>query len=127
MLLGTVLLVGALSFMPAVVLGPIADHLIDDRSRALSRSNESTALRSRTTVLSHEDIAMSLADSDAVCPSGPPIDAQALKLQRRQTRRLKLFEPALVQMATWPIVRDARPAEHGAQPGHVPGRGRAGS
>ena len=24
---GTVLLVGALSFMPAVVLGPIADHL----------------------------------------------------------------------------------------------------
>jgi K+-transporting ATPase ATPase A chain len=27
MLLGTVLLVGALSFMPAVVLGPIADHL----------------------------------------------------------------------------------------------------
>jgi K+-transporting ATPase ATPase A chain len=28
MLLGTVLLVGALSFMPAVVLGPIADHLM---------------------------------------------------------------------------------------------------
>jgi potassium-transporting ATPase potassium-binding subunit len=27
MLLGTVLLVGALSFMPAVVLGPIADQL----------------------------------------------------------------------------------------------------
>jgi K+-transporting ATPase ATPase A chain len=27
MLLGTVLLVGSLSFMPAVVLGPIADHL----------------------------------------------------------------------------------------------------
>ncbi|MDR3639301.1 MAG: potassium-transporting ATPase subunit KdpA [Isosphaeraceae bacterium] len=28
MLLGTVLLVGALSFMPAVVLGPVADHLM---------------------------------------------------------------------------------------------------
>ncbi len=27
MLLGTVLLVGALAFMPAAVLGPIADHL----------------------------------------------------------------------------------------------------
>ena len=27
MLLGTVLLVGALSFMPALVLGPVADHL----------------------------------------------------------------------------------------------------
>jgi K+-transporting ATPase ATPase A chain len=27
MLMGTVLLVGALSFMPALVLGPIADHL----------------------------------------------------------------------------------------------------
>jgi potassium-transporting ATPase potassium-binding subunit len=29
MLLGTVLIVGALSFMPAVVLGPVADHLSD--------------------------------------------------------------------------------------------------
>ena len=28
MLLGTVLLVGALSFMPALVLGPVADHLM---------------------------------------------------------------------------------------------------
>ncbi len=28
MLLGTVVLVGALSFMPALVLGPVADHLI---------------------------------------------------------------------------------------------------
>ena len=28
MLLGTVILVGALSFMPAVVLGPIAEHLV---------------------------------------------------------------------------------------------------
>jgi K+-transporting ATPase ATPase A chain len=27
MLLGTVILVGALSFMPAVVLGPVADQL----------------------------------------------------------------------------------------------------
>ena len=33
-------------------------------------------------------------------PDRPPIDVQALKLHRRQTRRLKLFEPALVKMAT---------------------------
>ena len=33
MLLGTVLLVGALSFMPAVVLGPIADHLSGTQSK----------------------------------------------------------------------------------------------
>jgi K+-transporting ATPase ATPase A chain len=33
MLLGTVLLVGALSFMPALVLGPVADHLIVAVSR----------------------------------------------------------------------------------------------
>ena len=32
MLLGTVLLVGALSFMPAVVLGPVADHLMADQA-----------------------------------------------------------------------------------------------
>ena len=36
MLLGTVLLVGALSFMPPVVLGPIADHLAVDASRDCS-------------------------------------------------------------------------------------------
>ena len=30
----------------------------------------------------------------------PAVDSQALKLQRRHTRRLKLFEPALVKMAT---------------------------
>jgi potassium-transporting ATPase ATP-binding subunit len=30
----------------------------------------------------------------------PQIDSQVLKLQRRQTRRLRLFEPALVKMAT---------------------------
>jgi K+-transporting ATPase ATPase B chain len=30
----------------------------------------------------------------------PPVDSQRLKLNRRHTRRLKLFEPALVKMAT---------------------------
>ena len=34
-------------------------------------------------------------------PERAAADAQALKLQRRQTRRLRLFEPALVRMATW--------------------------
>jgi K+-transporting ATPase ATPase B chain len=33
-------------------------------------------------------------------PDRPPTEVQALKLQRRQTRRLNLFEPALVKMAT---------------------------
>ncbi len=33
-------------------------------------------------------------------PAPPPIDSQALKLNRRHTRRLRLFEPALVKMAT---------------------------
>src|SRR5579883_930817 len=32
-------------------------------------------------------------------PERKPTDAQAMKLQRRQTRRLRLFEPALVRMA----------------------------
>ena len=35
MLLGTVILVGALSFMPAVVLGPIADHLLAAQPAAM--------------------------------------------------------------------------------------------
>ncbi len=42
---------------------------------------------------------MSLATPTQV-PERTPSDAKALKLQRRQTRRLKLFEPALVRMAT---------------------------
>ena len=33
-------------------------------------------------------------------PDRAPVDSQALKLHRRHTRRLKLFEPALVKMAT---------------------------
>jgi potassium-transporting ATPase ATP-binding subunit len=33
-------------------------------------------------------------------PDRGQLDSQSLKLQRRQTRRLKLFEPALVKMAT---------------------------
>jgi K+-transporting ATPase ATPase B chain len=33
-------------------------------------------------------------------PERTPSDVQAMKLQRRQTRRLRLFEPALVRMAT---------------------------
>ena len=33
-------------------------------------------------------------------PDRAPTEVQALKLQRRQTRHLNLFEPALVKMAT---------------------------
>jgi K+-transporting ATPase ATPase B chain len=33
-------------------------------------------------------------------PERSPVDAEVLKLQRRHTRRLKLFEPELVRMAT---------------------------
>src|SRR6516164_2076440 len=32
-------------------------------------------------------------------PDRPPLEAQALKLNRRHTRRLRLFEPSLVKMA----------------------------
>ena len=38
-------------------------------------------------------------DSELKISQRPPSDVQALKLQRRQTRRLRLFEPALVHMA----------------------------
>ena len=43
---------------------------------------------------------MSLLTPTPVARTGPPTDVQAFKIQRRQTRRLKLFEPALVRMAT---------------------------
>ena len=49
MLLGTVILVGALSFMPAVVLGPMADHLtivaalIGRQARSLRRARGTPA------------------------------------------------------------------------------------
>src|SRR4051812_29014074 len=38
-------------------------------------------------------------DSESKISQRLPSDVQALKLQRRQTRRLRLFEPALVNMA----------------------------
>lgn len=34
-------------------------------------------------------------------PTRDPSEAQSLKVQRRQARRMRLFEPALVRMATW--------------------------
>ena len=60
-------------------------------------------------------------------PDRPRSTSQALKLQRRQTRRLKLFEPALVKMATSRSFLMLDPRNMAQKPGHVPGRGRAGS
>src|SRR6516162_8154212 len=40
-------------------------------------------------------------ETEVGLPKRAPSDAQSLKIQRRQARRLKLFEPALVRMATW--------------------------
>ena len=63
----------------------------------MSRRTESTHTRSQPIL--DRKIRDDPSHSDTV--AGPsPTDVQALKLQRRQTRRLKLFEPALVKMAT---------------------------
>ena len=43
---------------------------------------------------------MSIVTEEAAAPPRDPADAQALKLQRRGTRKLRLFEPALIRMAT---------------------------
>ncbi|QEH38855.1 Potassium-transporting ATPase A chain [Aquisphaera giovannonii] len=43
MLMGTVLLVGALSFMPAVVLGPVADHLSTTKAQAAATATTASA------------------------------------------------------------------------------------
>ena len=48
MLLGTVLLVGALSFMPAVVLGPVADHLMQGQPVRADRSPRGPPVLFRT-------------------------------------------------------------------------------
>ena len=40
-------------------------------------------------------------DTEIGMPARAAADAQALKLQRRHARRLGVFEPALVRMATW--------------------------
>src|SRR5262249_32024318 len=44
---------------------------------------------------------MSLETTDVGLPARAAEDAQALKLQRRHARRLRVFEPDLVRMATW--------------------------
>src|SRR5215468_424307 len=40
-------------------------------------------------------------DTQVEMPARAAADAQALKLQRRNARRLGVFEPELVRMATW--------------------------
>jgi potassium-transporting ATPase ATP-binding subunit len=40
-------------------------------------------------------------DIETGLPSRAATDAQLLKIQRRHARRLKLFDPAMVRMATW--------------------------
>src|SRR5262245_59242807 len=40
-------------------------------------------------------------DTEVRMPARAAADAQALKLQRRHARRLRVFEPGLVRMATW--------------------------
>jgi K+-transporting ATPase ATPase B chain len=42
-----------------------------------------------------------LTDTEVGLPQRAQTDAQALKMQRRQARALRLFEPALVHMAMW--------------------------
>src|SRR3954452_5354031 len=39
-------------------------------------------------------------DTEIAAPTRTAAEAQAFKMQRRQARRLRLFEPALVRMAT---------------------------
>ena len=102
MLLGTVLLVGALSFMPAVVLGPVADHLTTVSAGPWTRGKTCNGVSDSFSDLDAQSgtiAAMTLLTPTRL-PDRPASDVQALKLQRRQTRRLSLFEPALVKMAT---------------------------
>ncbi|MBV8078567.1 MAG: hypothetical protein JO284_19315, partial [Planctomycetaceae bacterium] len=40
-------------------------------------------------------------DTEVGAPKRSASEAQAFKMQRRHARRLRLFEPALVRMATW--------------------------
>ncbi len=40
-------------------------------------------------------------DTEIGAPRRTAAEAQSFKMQRRQARRLRLFEPALVRMATW--------------------------
>src|SRR5262245_14259624 len=40
-------------------------------------------------------------ETEVGLPTRAPADAQAFKIQRREARRLRLFEPTLVRMAIW--------------------------
>src|SRR6185312_8904533 len=50
--------------------------------------------------LSRDEPQMSLDTEEIATPGRTASEARSFKLQRRQTRKLKLFEPALVKMAT---------------------------
>ena len=46
---------------------------------------------------------MTILETQPEAPARDPLDAQAMKVNRRQTRTLRLFEPSLIRMASRPI------------------------
>ena len=134
MLLGTVLLVGALSFMPAVVLGPIADHLSTGATARCDRAGTSCAVRRMAplAVTAHgvcllpwnncDDFARSHSASGSAADRRPGLEAAPPPYAPAQALRAGAGEDGDDS-----IVPDARPAEHGEKPGHVPGGSRVGA
>ena len=55
-------------------------------------------------------------DTEELVTGRTPSEAQGYKLQRRQTRKLKLFEPSLVKMATWRSILMLNPANMARNP-----------
>ena len=107
LLIGVVIIVGALTFFPALALGPIVEHLMMVGSRVIS-------------------------DARGTCAAVAPYENRSYLIKRNimtletQTNARPLFDRAIVRRAARRRAAQARPAQPGAQPGDVHGRGRRG-
>ncbi len=101
-LLGTVLLVGALLFLPAAVLGPVAEHLGSHAIWRLAAPRRSSPFWARVVrQLSTGRIKERLAMPQTIeaLPREEAPGSQTAKSARRASRRAGLFAPELLQAA----------------------------
>ena len=111
MLVGVIIIVGALTFIPALALGP-------DRRAAARARREVHAMSTNKLVDNPRPLTRSAATPPRLAAPPGHVDTH----RPRQAR--PLFEPAIVTPRDRRLVPQARPAPPGAKPGHVRRRGR---
>ena len=112
LLVGTVIIVGALTFFPALSLGPIVEHYLMHSGKLFLACWRFGDKRMPT-----------LTDPQAQSsPQIPPDDPTSL-LPKKLVRARPLFDPEIVRRAVRGVLRQAEPGHVAEEPGDVCRRG----